>query len=455
MTVLQLLFIIPFFICCYYISRGQIHKAFLNVYIPCLFFVPTYYVIRLPHMPLISPASGCLLALGPTLLFQPRIRWQFKRMDLWVILFLTSIALSETLRENNPKDGLILWAQDFIEMFLAYVVGRQIIEPDLRLETVKRIIFLFVAQVPFALYEYRFGVNPFINVGQRVFLVDIGWFVQLRGGHARISTVFAHAILAGMIFVVGFALNYYLMNIYKMDPNRLGRRMAWLQRYKIPLFVLPVLLYLTGSRMPMACGVLCFLLLQIPNFRSMKTGVITMLLIILVGGGIVFVGFQKYTTIQAGQQSVDEAQSSAIYRKELLENYAPIIAAGGFLGWGVESFPRVGGQVSVDNNYLILQLAHGLFGKYTFILLGVEAVITLWIAVARFKSRETLYLVFSLMAGLIGIFVALSTVVMFEQVIQVTFLLLGWSQSLQDTYAYGAQTVQGPEPKFRFRRVIA
>jgi hypothetical protein len=43
-----------------------------------------------------------------------------------------------------------------------------------------------------------------------------------------------------------------------------------------------------------------------------------------------------------------------------------------------------------------------------------------------------------------------------EQVIQVTFLLLGWSQSLQDTRVAGAQAVSMmPEAKFRFRRVIA
>ncbi len=452
---MQFLFLIPFFISCYYVARGQAGKAFLNVYLPCLLIVPTYYVVRLPHMFLISPANGSLIPIGLSLLFKPQIRWQFKRMDLWVVLFLTAIGLSETLREHNPKDGLILWAQDFVEMFLAYIVGRQIIEPNLRLETVKRMIFLFVAQLPFALYEYRMASNPFINMGHTLFRVnDIGWFVQLRGGHARISTCFAHAILAGMLFVVAMALNYYLINIYKMDPRRLGPRMSWLQKYKIPVLVLPLLLFLTGSRMPMACGVLCFLLLRIPTFSTMKKGAITMLLIIVVGGGVGYIAFQKYTTLKAGQ-TADEAKDSAIYRKLLLDNYAPALEAGGFLGWGVESFPRFPGQESVDNNYLILQLAHGNFGKWSFIMLGLESVLTLSLAASRFKSRETIFLAFSLMAGLIGIFVALGTVAMFEQVIQVTFLLLGWSQSLQDTHAYGAQTVQMPEPRFRFRRVIA
>ena len=83
--------------------------------------------------------------------------------------------------------------------------------------------------------------------------------------------------------------------------------------------------------------------------------------------------------------------------------------------------------------------------------MGLEAVFTLGLAAARFQSRETIFLIFSLMAGLIGIFVALGTVAMFEQVTQVTFLLLGWSQSLVDIRAYGVQTVPVPDAKFRFR----
>ena len=249
--------------------------------------------------------------------------------------------MSETLRELNPKDGLIIWAQDFAEMFLAYIVGRQLIEPNLRLETVKRIIFCYVILFPFGLWEYKMGTNFFINTGVRIFHVDIGWFVQLRSGHARISVTFAHAILAGMLFVVALALNYYLMNINKLDPRRLGPRMAWLQKKRIPLFGLLLMLFLTGSRMPMACGVLCFLLLQIPRFPSMKRGAITMLLIIVVGGGIVYAAFQQYTNHEVTGAASDEARDSAIYRKLLLENYKPALEQGGFFGWGVESFPAL------------------------------------------------------------------------------------------------------------------
>ena len=100
------------------------------------------------------------------------MKWRFRRMDLWVLIFMLSIGLSETLREGNPKDGIILWMEDFIEMFFAYVVGRQLIEPNLRLETIKRVIFLFICQTPMALYEYRFGVKLLDGILAAKFLVS-------------------------------------------------------------------------------------------------------------------------------------------------------------------------------------------------------------------------------------------------------------------------------------------
>jgi hypothetical protein len=452
---LQFLFLVPFFISLSMVIGKKADKAFLNVYLPCLLILPTYFVIRLPHLPPVSMASGALIPIGISMLVSPRIPWRLKRMDLWVVLFMVSIGLSETLREGDPKAGMIMWIEDFFEMFLAYVVGRQVIEPNLRLATVKRMIFLFLMGVPFELYEYRFGINPFTRIGY-LFGIAGGWFVQLRGGHARIAGPFAHAILAGILFVVAIGLNHYLQYLYKLNPNSLGPRMSKLQRYNVPMLVLPGLLFLTGSRMPMACGVLCYALLLIPRFKSMKTGVLTIGSILLIGGSIGYTAFQKYTTVKEGERS-GEAQASAIYRRQLLENYAPALEVGGWLGWGMDTFPRFPGQESVDNNYLILQLAQGKLGKYSFTLLGIEAVLSLALTLRKLQSRETQYLAFSLMTSLIGIFAALTTVAMFEQVIQMLFLLLGWSQSIQDTYAFGARATvaTGPEPKFRFRRVIA
>jgi hypothetical protein len=107
---------------------------------------------------------------------------------------------------------------------------------------------------------------------------------------------------------------------------------------------------------------------------------------------------------------------------------------------------------------MLVQLAQGKLGEYTFELMQLESVLALGICVFRFKSKESQFLVFSLLGALVGLYVSLSTVGLGEQTPQVLFLLLGWSQSLQDTSVFGARATAvnaATEPKFRFKRVIA
>ena len=447
------------FVSIYYCMRGKTDKAFLNVYLPFTFLAPYYYNFRIPHLPLMSAGDAALLPIGIAVLFHPKVKWRFTRMDLWVTIFVAGYALSEVLREYVPKDGMSLWLQDgFLEMFLAYIVGRQVIEPELRLATIKRILFLILCQTPFAFYEFRFGQNPWLNVGRSVFgLNDVGWFVQLRGGTARIATSFSGAIVAGMMFMVAVALNYYLVQIYKKNKTILGPRMSMLQKYRVPFILLPIFVFMTGSRMPMVCTMLTFLITQIPRFKSVRTGVILVGLIIAAGGSAVFAYYQRYTSISE-DQAKDEAQTSAIYRKQLIENYAPILEEGGWLGYGQMSHPIVMGQGSIDNGYMLVQLSQGKLGVYAFKLIAFEAIFSLVLLIPKFRSRENLFFLFTLMGALIGLFTSLSTVAMGEQTPQVLFLLLGWAQSIRDTSSVGAgvtaQSVM-PEPKFRFRRVIA
>jgi hypothetical protein len=443
----------------YYVLRGEQAKAFLNVYLPFTFLMPYYYGFRLPHLPPISAGDAALIPLGISLLIKPRTPWRFKRTDLWVLIFVISYAISEVTHDNSPKDGLSLWMQvGFTEMFLGYIVGRQMIEPALRLETVKRIIFLFMLQTPFALYEFRFGQNPWLNVGRGFFgLDDVAWFVQLRGGTARISTCFSGAIGAGMAFMVAVGLNYYLVQIYKRNKTKLGERMSQLQKFRLPFFLLPLFVYMTGSRMPLACTVLTFLFTQIPRFKTIRTGAIVILLLVGIGGGAVYAYFEKYTSVEENDQ-MDEAQTSAIYRKDLLINYAPILEAGGWIGWGSLNPPLVVGQASIDNGYMLVQLTQGKLGRYTFELMCFESVLALALCARRFKSRESQFLVFSLMGAMIGLIVSLTTVPLGEQMTQIFFMLLGWTQSLQDTSVVGASANAAselPEPKFRFKRVVA
>jgi hypothetical protein len=448
---LAIIFLIPFFLSLFYLIKGRFDLAFLNVYLPCLFLLPSYYSIRLPHLPPQSPAEWGLFPLGIALLIA-RGRWPpLRRMDLWVVLFMVSLGASELLRENSLKDGLAVFANTFLQMFFAYLVGRCVIEPDLRIPTVKRIVLLFLCLTPAVLWEYRMGQNPWITAANRIFHFQFGSFVQIREGHARVQACFGHAILAGIMFFIVFLLNASLGDIYKRDKFRLGPLFSSLERYHVPAVLLLLFLLLTRSRGPMIGAAVGYSILQIPKFRNIKIGAALVALLLVMAGVFANSYFNKYTSVTDASNS-NEEQSSAAYRRELLVSYKPIIETGGWLGWGILSFPKVPGQPSIDNYYLLVQLSQGKAGLYLFLLIAAESFFGAARSAFTFRARESRYFAFVCIGALAGLFFSLYTVYLGDQVVQVCFLLIGWSQSLQDT---GEVELPSAEEKYRFKRVFA
>jgi hypothetical protein len=448
---LAFIFLIPFILSLVYLIKGRFDLAFLNVYLPCLFLLPSYYSVRLPHMPPQSPAEWALFPLGIALLIA-RGRWPpLRRMDLWVVLFSVSLGASELLRENSPKDGLALFANTFLQMFFGYLVGRCLIEPDLRVPTVKRIVLLLLCLTPAVLWEYRMGQNLWINAAHKIFHFQFGSFVQIRDGHARVQACFGHAILAGIMFFIVFLLNASLGDIYKRDKFRLGALFSSLERYHVPAVLLLLFLFLTRSRGPMIGAAVGYSILQIPKFRNIKIGAAVVALLLVIAG--VFAGsyFNKYTSV-ADVSSANEEQSSAAYRRELVVSYKPITETGGWLGWGILSFPKVNSQPSIDNYYLLVQLSQGKIGLYLFLLIAAESLFGAARSAFTFRARESRYFAFVCIGALAGLFFSLYTVYLGDQVVQVCFLLIGWSQSLQDT---GEVELPSVEEKYQFKRVFA
>ena len=451
MSFLAIIFLIPFFVSLFYLIKGRFDLAFLNVYLPCVFLLPSYYSIRLPHLPPQSPAEWALFPLGIALVIA-RGSWPpLRRMDLWVVLFMVSLGTSELLRETSPKDGLALFANTFLQMFFAYLVGRCLIEPDLRVPTVKRIVLLFLFLTPAVLWEYRMGQNPWITAANRIFHFQFGSFVQIREGHARVQACFGHAILAGIMFFIVFLLNASLGDIYKRDKFRLGPLFSSLERYHVPAVLLLLFLLLTRSRGPMIGAAVGYSILQIPKFRNIKIGAALVALLLVIAGAFATSYFNKYASVTDASNG-NEEQSSAAYRRELLVSYKPIIETGGWLGWGILSFPKVPGQPSIDNYYLLVQLSQGKAGLYLFLLIAAESLFGAARSAFTFRARESRYFAFVCIGALAGLFFSLYTVYLGDQVVQVCFLLIGWSQSLQDT---GEVEVPSTEEKYRFKRVFA
>lgn len=449
---MAIIFVLPFFFSLNYALKGRREDAFLNVYLPSLLLVPTYYAFRIPHLPSISVSAWALLPLGVSLLMNPPVPPKFRRADLWILLYLASYLATEASRENSPKDGLVFFASVSISTLFPYVVGRRLIEPGLRLATVKRIVLLFLCLTPFILLEAGIGLNVWIRIGLRLFHI-YAWDVQSRGGRARVAACFGHAILAGILFLIAFLLNWWLAQIYKQDKTRVGPTLSKLERHHLPALLFLLFLFLTQSRGPMACAALGYLIVQIPKFKNVKAAGVVFALLLAIGGFGVNNYLDHYTDVPANG-TMTEQQQSAYYRKLLIKNYEPLVEAGGWLGWGSLSIPTVGGQGSMDNEYMLLQLGQGRLGLYLFLLLIAESLFCSVRCAFTFRSRESRFFAFTMLASLICLFVSLYSVFLGEQVVQVCFLLIGWSQSLQDAEDQGPGLSRGQE-KFRFKRVFA
>jgi len=437
----SLVFILPFFFSLGYLLWDRRDLAFLNVYLPCLIFLPDYYAFRVPHLPPESAASWALLPLGLSLLFYPIPRLQLRRLDLWVTLYALSFLASELLREPNPKDGAVLFGQYASSVFLAYIVGRRVIEPNLRDATVQRIVLLFVCLAPFIFYEYV-DRNPWLIMAPH-FHLDVTASIQVRNGSPRVQACFGHAILAGILFFIVLILNYFLADLYKRDKSRLGPIICWLERYHVAALLILVFLWLTQSRGPMLSAVVGYVILQIPRFRHRKVAAFVVLLFLAIAGSAAYSYFDKYTSA-TDEANMSEEQQSAMYRRELMKNYEPVVEKGGWLGLGLFGIPEVGGQKSIDNAYLIIELAQGKLGFYLFLLVIAEALVSTAFRAFSFHSRESRFFAFILLGAMIGLFLSLTAVFLGPSVAPVCFLLLGWSQSIQDNAS--------KEPKFYFKR---
>ncbi len=89
-------------------------------------------------------------------------------MDLLVLLFSASVSLSEILHAPVVNDGIFSAMNAFISIVLAYMAGRKLIEPDLRLATVRRFVILVLLDGLPGVYEWRMGQSLYGMFGQRV-----------------------------------------------------------------------------------------------------------------------------------------------------------------------------------------------------------------------------------------------------------------------------------------------
>ncbi len=380
-------------------------------------------------------------------------------MDILAILYPASVGLSEILHSPVLNDGIFSAFGAFVSMTLAYMAGRQLIEPDLRFATVRRFVVLVLLDFASGLYEWKMAQSLYGVFGNRVLGLPMGEAVQLRNGHGRMATVLGGSEPSGIAFGMTFCLHSWLVYLRRVKaPVDLGKTLTTLEKYHVPGLLLLLCVWLTQARGPQISLAAACLILQIPRFKNTK--LMTFGVAVLLAGGYVASSayFSSYTANVSDRTAVTDEQSTAIYRAEMNKQYAPIAEAGGWTGWGALEIPQILGMKSIDNHYLLVHLSWGRLAYILFVLIAWENIRVLLVRSWKFRASQDRAFVFSMLAAMTVLWLTLLTVFLGGQLPEITFLLLGWIQSMVPSKAAkssGASIAEIRSTKFSFRRVFS
>ena len=399
---MNLIILLPALACCVALARGSAQKALINVYLPAVLLLPQYFYLRYPHLPPLTFADAAMLPLGVAMVWTQMRRWRWSWMDLWVLLFAASAALSEGLNTLAANGGLQLFAE-LMTVVLPYMAGKLLIEQDVRRE--------------------GFEGHP----GRRM-------------------------LMAGMIFLMGV---FYCLWLRGFAPNWGRRRLVEglpVTGRGLALAAIAAGLLMTQSRGPwVGVGLALIFALLTRVLPWGKAAMVFALLVMALAMGAYSFG-KQYTEKELSQAS-NEEQRDAIYRRDLLRNYAPIIMERKAFGWGISAHPEVNGQTSIDNEFLMLAVTQGFTGLGLFLAIVAGTATQLFRLAGRPLWPEDRGLVFAQLAILIGLMITLLTVFLGEQTLILFFLIAGWVQAMNPV-ALGEGSGNTSAQRFRFNRVM-
>jgi hypothetical protein len=161
----------------------------------------------------------------------------------------------------------------------------------------------------------------------------------------------------------------------------------------------------------------------------------------------------RYTDVDMNH-AVSQEQKNAIYRRELVRTYMPIIRERKAFGWGITTLPVLNGQSSIDNQYLLLAAAQGLTGLGLFLVILLGSMTRLYRLAQRPLGMEDRALVFAHLTVLMGLMAALTTVYLGEQALILLFFIVGWIQGMKPV-GVGPGIGNALAPGFGFQKVLS
>jgi hypothetical protein len=435
------------------LQRGSA-VAFLNVYLPVLFLLPTYYRWFAPGLPDPSFHHAAIVPIFAVWLMRDTAGYRFSTMDVVVVLFASLVAISE-YQAAGYKEAQNLIIDVLAAMVMPYFLAKALIMPKGNAVAAgKRIVLSMFAVSVINVWEAKMGYTPWGRIldpffpGQAVFVTTFRW------GLVRTAGPYGHAILAGLILAAGFRLQRWLHECGHWGTKRKEKRKA--QIITLGMFGGAFMALCKGPWLGAAAGYMVMVI-----GRSRRPGP-TLAVIAILALGISIPGFQALKSwAGVGRENAkSDTQETAAYRWELFSEYGEIAFEKSMLGWGRQTWPALDDFPSIDNYFLLLMIQHGvpalLLIWFMFLWMGAR----LMIRGSRAPPKSDMRILPFALASIYAIFfVTLVTVYLGTQTTQLFFLVCGWGEGLllygwrDATDTDAPQVVEDRRP-YKFRRVL-
>lgn len=402
-------------------------RTFLNICLPILVLLPTYFYWKVNGFPNVDFSLAVLMPLGVALVPLLGLRWKWTRSDLWMLLYILSSAAADFRFGETSLAKYRLFDVIFAAL-VPYMAGKLLIEQaGARFETVKRIVQILWLSCLVAIPEFVIKINLFSRIGMHIFPGQWpGWSTQLRWGFGRVAGPYGTAEIYGLILGTGLLLLLWIQQWSTPALPFLRPHVVSSKRLvQLALLTLVTTLLMTQSRGPWLGTLLALPFALAGRAKNVKRAAL------LVGLGIVSVAVPAYIAVDhytsGPRVNYGTEQETAQYRRQLLINYLPLAEQGGLWGWGT-FHPVLDGQPSIDNEFLRVFLTQGYIGVAAYMLLILEAGISLVRVGISAELREDRHFCFTLFGIIAGWTLTLSTVYMGAQSYELFFLLAGWTQ---------------------------
>ena len=435
---MDLIILIPGFVSLLVLARWGLRVTFLSVYLPVLLLLPMYFVLRFPHLPPLTFTDTAILPIGIVLLAQGLPGWRISPTDFFILGLALTAGLAEGANSIAENGGLQLFSA-ITNIVFPYMIGRQLIEPQaaesdtgpgIRVLFMRRLVVLLAIVALISVYDFLSGISTSQLLWSRFFLDQpIEWPQQVRWGFGRIAGPFAQAILAGMMFLCGLG---YCLWLRRADANWGRRRLVAGFPFAVKGLLLAGVvagLVMAQSRGPWFGALMMLGIAWLARARSVKRGALILFALVITVSAFGIIFGSKYT---AGSRlkAHDEEQENAIYRRELLDNYLPLVWQRPLTGWGITSYPSVGGQKSIDNEYLLLAVTEGLPGLALFLMISIATCARLLQLLRGATNADDRLLLFTHLGVLVGLLTTVASVYLGLQVQILFYLIVGWIQAM-------------------------